>query len=293
VSNHAPPPPPPPGAPAPPPAASAPPPSYNPNPGGAGGGGNAGLPTWAKIGIGCGCLGLLIVVAGFMVLGWGAKKAVEAVSDPASIAELAIKAHPDFDLVDTDRDAGSITIREKATGKEQTFDFSDIANGNFSMEGSDGEKIEIGAEAGGVKVTDADGNESSMKMEQTGDGEGFRISQSDGSEFTLGGDAKAPGWVPLYPGVEFAGGMSTSSAESASGTIMAEGIAPGMDEVVKWYEETFEKDFGCKPERSTFEMGGNKTVMIACDGDGKSVNATVAGQDGKRVLSLTYQGPPQ
>ncbi|MEO1084966.1 MAG: hypothetical protein AAFY88_12045, partial [Acidobacteriota bacterium] len=283
-----------PGAPAPPPAASPPPPSYNPNPGApSGGGGQSGMPTWAKVGIGCGCLGLLVLVAGFMLLGWGAKKAVEAVSDPASIAELAIKAHPDYELVETDRDAGSITIREKATDKVQTFDFSDIANGNFSMEGPDGEKIEIGAEAGGVKVTDAEGNESTMKMEQTGDGEGLRISQSDGSSFTLGGDAKAPGWVPLYPGVEFAGGMSSTSAESASGTITAENIAPAMDDVIQWYQEKFKKDFGCDPERSTFEMGGTKTVMLGCDGDGKSVNATVAEQEGKRVLSLTYQGPPQ
>ncbi|MEM1177553.1 MAG: hypothetical protein AAGM22_04360 [Acidobacteriota bacterium] len=298
MSNHAPPPPPPPpGAPAPPPAAapppaSAPPPGYNPNPGGPGGGAKAGMPTWAKVGIGCGCLALLAIVAGFMLLGWGAKKAVEAVSDPASIAELAIKAHPDYDLVETDRDGGTITIREKATDKVQTFDFSDIANGNFSMEGSDGEKFEIGAEAGGIKVTDSEGNESTIGIE-TSEGEGMRITSSDGSEVRIGGGAEAPSWVPLYPGAQFDGGTSFVSNGEANGGVAAESIDASLEEVEKWYQDHFEQNFNCNVERSSFDMGGNKTVILTCKDGDRSVNASVTEQEGRRSLAVNYSGPAQ
>jgi len=69
-------PPPPPGAPG----------GYNPNPPSASGG-SQGLPTWAKIGIGCGCLTLIIAVVGFVLLGWGVKKVAE---NPVSYTHLTL-----------------------------------------------------------------------------------------------------------------------------------------------------------------------------------------------------------
>lgn len=291
MSNHAPPPPPPPPGAAPPPPSSAPAPSYSPNPAGAGSA-KSGIPTWGKIGIGCGCLGLIVLVAGFMLLGWGAKKAAEAVSDPASLAEFAIKAHPDFELVETDKATGRITIREKATQEVRTFDYSDIANGNFSFEGPDGEKVEIGASAGGVKITDADGKESTMNIEQDASGDGVRITSSEG-EFRMGGDIEIPSWVPQHPDVQFGGGMSSSGSGVQTGNVAAENVTPSLEDLEAWYKEQFEKSFNCNIDRSAFEMSGTKTVILSCK-DGETNVAASMSQDGnKRTLGLTYSGPIQ
>ena len=283
MSNQAAPPPPPPGA--------APAQSYNPNPPGGGpSGGGQGLPMWAKIGIGCGCLTLLVVVAGFMLLGWGAKKAVEVASDPATAAEFVIKAHPDFDLVSSDKDAGRITIREKSTGEERTFDYSDIANGNFSFEGPDGEKVEVGASSGGVKVTDSEGNETTYKAESGEDG--VRITSSDGGEVRIGGNTDAPAWVPQHPDVTFVGGLSSVSGGQSQGTINAENVQPSLEDLESWYTGELEKT-GCTVERSAFEMGGAKTVMLTCNQDETNLAVAMNEEAGERKLSVTYAGPTQ
>lgn len=245
---------------------------------------------WAKIGIGCGCLALIGLVVGFLLLGWGAKKAVEAASDPATAAEFLIKAHPDFEVVKSDKDAGRITIREKSTGDERTFDYSDIANGNFSFEGPDGEKVDIGASAGGVKVTDSEGNETTYKAET--DGDGVRITSGDGGEVRFGGNVNTPGWVPLHPDAQFAGGMSAVADGKAQGTITAENVEPSLADLESWYKAELEKT-GCTVERSAFEMGGAKTVMLNCNQGETDLAVAMNEEAGQRRLSVTYSGPTQ
>lgn len=79
-----------------------------------------GLSPLVWIGIGCG--GLLLV--GAVVLSVGGYFAVKTASDfvgdnpAAAAAEAIVRINPELELVESDREGGTITVRESSTGKE-------------------------------------------------------------------------------------------------------------------------------------------------------------------------------
>ncbi len=121
------------------------------------------MPTWAKVPIGCGCASLLIGAVVFGFLAWGAKKVVDTVSDPAKMAEFVISQNPDLEVVENNKDAGTITVRDK-TGETTTFNYADLSSGKFSVTGSDGKTVTVdGSDAkenGQVNITGPDGERS-------------------------------------------------------------------------------------------------------------------------------------
>ena len=115
----------------------------------------------------------LFVLGGIATLGTGlfiAHKVRQAGIDPYlmrnnpgyGIARLFLASHPDLVEVRHDDNAGSITVRDRRTGKESTLNFSDLRNGQF-------------------KITADSGNGETATVE-------------------FGGGGKLPPWVPEYPG---------------------------------------------------------------------------------------------
>ena len=96
-----------------------------------------GLSPWAWVAIGCG--GLLLVAMIVMMVGgmFVAKKVGDFAEDfeenPAAAAEMLIKMNPDLELVDSDRDAGTMTIRNKEDGEVITVNYEDIEKGKLSF----------------------------------------------------------------------------------------------------------------------------------------------------------------
>ena len=92
-----------------------------------------GLSPLAWIGIGCG--GLLLI--GILVVSVGGYFAAKTVSDfvgdnpAADAAEAIVRINPELELVESDREAGTITIREKSTGKEVTVNYSQLERGEL------------------------------------------------------------------------------------------------------------------------------------------------------------------
>jgi len=93
-----------------------------------------------------GCLVLIVLVLLLMggctwFLADKAKEmAAEFEANPAkAAAEMAVRLNPDLELVETDEEAGTMTILQKSTGEEVTLNFEDIAEGRFSVETSEGE----------------------------------------------------------------------------------------------------------------------------------------------------------
>ena len=97
---------------------------------------------------------VLIIVGGLFVLGgvvvvggvfFAVHKVKQAGLDPQlmqrnpgyAIAKLAITANPDVEEVSHDEAAGTITVREKKTGKVTTMKFGDLQNGHFSFSARD------------------------------------------------------------------------------------------------------------------------------------------------------------
>ena len=74
------------------------------------------IPWWGWLGTGCAALmftvGVVVVAGGFFVAGKVKDFAEEFEGDPARMAaELVVRANPELEMVDSDEDAGTMTIR--------------------------------------------------------------------------------------------------------------------------------------------------------------------------------------
>lgn len=235
-----------------------------------------GLPIWAWIGIGCGCLVVVAILVVVGLVAFGGKKladfAQEMENNPAAAAELVVRLNPDLELVETDREAGKITIRNKETGEVATFDFSDIENGNFSFEGSDGSTFSTNAGEGKMEVKDAEGNRSTYGAGQNLD--------------------DLPDWLHLYPGAEVQVGFTQKGSGSASGAL-AQTTDDSIEEVADHFESYF-GDQGWSVTRNQMTAEGETMIMVtgnSSDGTYSQVATVGTDDEGNTQISMQYQGP--
>ena len=87
---------------------------------------------------------VLLIVFGFFFLcvlglvGFGFFAARAIRNNPgAVIAKLITAGNPNMEVVDTDNGAGTLTIRDRRTGKESTITFDQARNGHFSITAND------------------------------------------------------------------------------------------------------------------------------------------------------------
>ncbi len=127
-----------------------------------------------------GCLGLLAVAGILIAFGgiWVFKKAKDIAGNPEQfIAEMAVKANPDLELVSVDKAAQEVVIKNKQSGESTTFSFEEVKQGMITVKTSDGSSAEIGP--GGIRLEDKDGQQ---------------------AELGTGAAVPLPAWVPAYPG---------------------------------------------------------------------------------------------
>ncbi len=232
-----------------------------------------GLGPLAWIAIGCG--GLILVVGMVMVAGglFVAKKVKDVAADfeanPAqAAAELVVRAHPDLELVSSDPDHGKLTVRNKTTGEEATFDIADIQNGNFSFETPEG-KVDINAS--GVTT-----------------GEGMKISSSQG-DVQLGGTAATPDWVPLYPGASASQSVFSAVTQEGTNGILALSTADSPEAVVEFYETKL-KELGFAVQVTRFSSGSAQSagVVATASEPNRNLNVGVVREADTTQISLNY-----
>lgn len=124
-----------------------------------------GLHPLAWVGVGCGGLLVVGILAVALLIGWGKRKIAEVQETIASAAhgtaaEMLVEMHPDLEIVSEDTETGELTVRVVSTGEELTFDPEELAEGRVTITGSDGTEMALG----------------------------------------LGDLDKVPAWVPRYPG---------------------------------------------------------------------------------------------
>lgn len=245
----------------------------------AGGTQKKGLSTLAWVGIGCGVLALIGVVALVAIVGFGVSKAKDVVGDfqdnPAKAAALlAVRVNPDLELVSTDDAAGTMTVRDVRDGKEFTLDFEEIAEGRFSVTTEDGEFSVDGSEAqsgGGVTVRGPDG--------ETRIGAVADLSQ-------------VPGWVPRYPAADDLTSSYHSTAGGETSGAVSGTTSDTLDEVISWYRTTLE---GNGYEVSTQTLGSGDSAFASLsgehEGDGRTVTVMVnRDSSGPNRMTVTYSG---
>ncbi len=235
-----------------------------------------GLSPLAWVGIGCGALALIALIAvgvGVMYVGKKARDlAGDFESNPAmAAAKLAVQLNPELEVVESDEQAGTLTIRNKETGEVMTFDLDEIQQGKLGVLTGEGEEatITFGAGEGGVEI----------EAEQ--EGKPSRRGAAAGA-----GADEIPSWVPIYPGTEPTSNFVSTTDEGTQGAFSL-GTTDEPDEVLDWYADEVE-GLGMTPERSTFSTPVSRGGLVSGEAGGRQLNATVMSQDEGTLVTVTF-----
>lgn len=209
--------------------------------------------------IGAGVL-ILCLVSFFAIGAWFVYRTVKnAGFDPdlmqrnpgLALARMATALNPDTEVVSTNESAGTITVREKSTGKVVTMKF-DTEKKTLVVIGDDGKQVEFSAS----------GDDKSGSFQIKGDGGTMR--------FGAAASAKAPAWVPVYPGSSMEGTLSSDSPEGSQNTFVFKS-KDTASQVLTYFETEMKKE------------GFSVTTIVRSDQGG-----TLAGEsaDKKRTLMI-------
>lgn len=234
--------------------------------------GKKGLPVIAWIAIGCG--GLVVAgIAVFMIIGWLAVNKMKDVAEDfegnptKAAAELVVGMNPDLEMVSSDDDAGTLTIREKSSGKVVTVNYEDIRQGKITFESDEG-TVELSGQAQGDQ--------------------GFMTIKTDEGETRIGGGGDIPTWVPAHPATTTR--QSLYQAEGPRGEMGHAAFAVGasVDEVVEFYRSELEGS-GYEVTVTSFSSGdGNMSVVSGQKDGGGTIVASVGEKDGASAVTVQY-----
>jgi hypothetical protein len=224
-------------------------------------------PTPPKKGLGplgwilIGCGGLILIGAlvfgaiGMFVTKQVTKKAAEFEKNPVfAAAKLAVQVNPDLEIVSTDEEHATLTVKNKKTGEVATFSAEDAKNGHFVFKSKEG-----------TATFDASGKEGVVKV---------TTDKGETSTFGAGSPQNLPSWLPVYPGGTVQGTFDTTSAEGRSAAFTVTTKDP-VNQVLDYYEARL-KEAGLKVEKNT--VSTNDKIS------GGSVTAN--SEDQKRTASV-------
>ena len=233
--------------------------------------GKKGLPVLAWIAIGCGGIVVLAGIA-FTVLGW---LAVNKMKDVASefednptraAAELMVRMNPDLEMVESDEDAGTLTVREKSSGKVITFNYQDIEQGRISFETDEG-TVEISG--------------------QPESGEGVMTITTPEGETQIGGGGEIPDWVPAHPATTARKSLYRATGPKGDAGHAAFTVDANADDVVAFYKAELEK-MGYAVTVASFSGDEGSVSMVSGQQDGGSIVASVNEKDGGCEVTVQY-----
>jgi hypothetical protein len=238
-----------------------------------------GLSGLAIAGIGCLSIVALAGIAGILLINRGCQKvkeiAEESGGNPAKLmAKLAVAANPDLEIVSTDDAKGEMTLRDKKSGKSITLPLNDLAKGK-------------------ITVQEADGKTTTVDVAETGSGGKMTIEGPDGKTVISSGAqaSSLPSWIPAYPGASpKEGGFSSETPEGIAGT-QSFTSSDAVEKVKQFYAEKF-KAAGFETSVNSIDTDGSLTATVSANkGEKTSVNVLVLAEDGKTVVTFSYQGP--
>lgn len=230
-----------------------------------------GLHPLAWVAIGCGGLVVIavifMVVAGFFVAKKVGNVAAEFEKNPAkAAAEMMVKLNPDIELVSSDDEKGTITIRNKKTGETVTVNFDDVKDGKIVFSSDEGEMTVQAREGGGVTVS-KDGDQT----------------------LQLGDDAsweKIPSWIPRYEGAAPDGFFSSSSQGESAGACSIQ-TADDPEQVVSFYRGRLE-EAGFEIQEQTITTGDQHAVILSAtnESEGQQLQLTATREKGESATTV-------
>ena len=187
-------------------------------------------------------------------------------TNPAyAAAKMAATMNPDVDTVSTDDGSGTITVRDKKTGKTTTLKF-------------DPDKKTM-------VVTDENGKEATVRVNTDGDKGSVEVQSADGNmKFGASASGQMPGWMPVYPGSSPTGTFSTQTKEgSQSSFTFKTQDAPAK--VMSYYQDQL-KSGGFSINMATNTPQGGM-VMAEDSGKTRSLMITASSSSDGTDVSLT------
>jgi hypothetical protein len=228
------------------------------------------------VGIGCAIvavLGILVVGGVVAVGGYFAKKGLDKLekNPTLTMAEVFVRANPDVDLVSTDEEAGTLTVKVKKTGEVVTLNAKDIENGHFEIKTKDG-----------TAVFDASGKEGGQVTMTNEKGEVATLQGGSGAPQNL------PSWFPVYPGGTIQGTFDTKGAgeRTVAFTVSTPDTA---DKVLSFYESKL-KEAGLKVDTYTAAANGQQTggtLTGSSDSPNRNVGVLVSSSEGQTQAVVT------
>lgn len=225
------------------------------------------------VAIGCGA----IAIIGILVMGglafMGGRFLKRAADNPAfTAAEFAVRANEDLELVESDADKGTLTVKNIKTGEVVTLNAKDIEEGKLTFTTKEGTTTIDGSsseEGGTLKVTNEKGEEAVFGT-------------------SSGAPKNLPSWVPVYTGAKVEGSYDATTAEGRN-AMFTVSSSDSVDQVAEFYKSQLE-GAGLKVERSSYETAGSKTIMIAgkTDDDKRTASVTVSTGDGKTQAIVNF-----
>jgi len=214
----------------------------------------------------------LFVLAGIAVTSAGLFLAHKVAQNPGmAIAKILTATNPDVEVLSTDEDRNTITVRDKKTRETVTVNFDDVKKGKIVFKGNGQEATLRGrgdSEGGTLEISSPQGN---VKL-----GAG------------TGASAKWPDWVPVYPGARPEANFSVKSDEGEAGNFHFT-TKDAAKSVLSFYEENL--------KRSGFTISGNIKgslgdasggMLAAEDSSRHSVVVTVGAENGDTSVSVIF-----
>jgi hypothetical protein len=211
-------------------------------------------------------------VIGFVVIGYFAVNKAKQVAGELeknpefTVAKWMVQTNDDVELVSSDETKGTLTVKDKKTGKVITINFRQVKDdGSISFSSDEGEAT----------------------IEARGDGSSGSVSiKSDKGSVVMGGGASVdlPDWMPQYPGSSPQGVFSARSDEGRSQSFHFI-TSDSSSDVIDFYEEEL-KGAGLRVTTTNTTSGGsvtgassdrNRTVFVAVTSSqsGTQVNVTL------------------
>jgi len=220
--------------------------------------------------IGCGSLVVIMIICAAIFFWWVRSNVDMALAErnPAlAAAKLAVSMNPDVELISIDEGKGTLTIREKKSGKVVTINADQAQGGKITVSEDGKENVTIDGSGGSVSVRK--GNETAT--------------------FGANTNATLPDWVPEYPGSDMEGFYSTSTSDSTSvGFNFTTDDSPA--DVIDFYESGL-KDEGFKITTSSTNSNGQVSSQITAHNSDYSrmvfVNVVVESGSTKATLVVT------
>lgn len=169
----------------------------------------------------------------------------------AATARILAAANPDIEIVSEDDGAGTVTVRDRNTGKTTTWNLDQAKRGKFT-----------------ITTEEEDGKNATV-------------------EFGPGSSAHLPAWLPSYPGATVQGtfAVTGNTADGAGGNFSFT-TSDAPSKVLSFYQDQV-KDLGMKVQVNTTTPAGGMFTATE-EGDHRSLTVIVGESSGKTTVNVTY-----